>query len=259
MLRLALVSLVFAAVIALPSCAYPRRATSLSEVHSTAGGPGEPANVYAMTIVSAQVPERNRGNSNWDDGGGAPDPFVRVYRDDQLIFESSTADDTIAPVWNQELPHNIEIPPDCSFRLEVWDRDAVGADPVGIYRGHGRPPNALPGVDARILLEGESYLTIHLGEPHAHRGIGISAFEVRGSELVVISVEAHSPAGRAGIVPGDRITSIGGRAVSELGQQQATGALSMAAERHQNLSVISAGQTQAREVELDHGYVWLTM
>jgi membrane-associated protease RseP (regulator of RpoE activity) len=182
-----------------------------------------------------------------------------VYRDDQLVFESRTMDDTIAPEWNEDLPHNIEIPPDCAFRLEVWDRDAVGADPVGIYRGHGRPPNALPGVDARILLEGESYLTIHLDEPHAHRGIGISGFEVHGSELVVISVEEHSPAGRAGIVPGDRITAIGGRAVSELGQQQATGALSMAAERHQNLSVISSGQTQAHEVELDHGYVWLTM
>ena len=182
MLRTAVLSLLLLALLALPSCAYPRRATSLSEVHTTqSGGPGEPSNVYWMTIVSAQVPERNRGNSNWDDGGGAPDPFVRVYRDDVLVFESSTQDDTIAPEWHQDLPHNIEIPPDASFRLEVWDRDAVGADPIGIYRGHGRPSNALPGVDARILLEGESYLTIHLAEPHAHRGIGISAFEVRGS------------------------------------------------------------------------------
>ena len=259
MVRLALVSLLIAAAIALPSCAYPRRSTSLSEVHTTSGGPGEPSNVYWMTIVSAQVNERNRGNSNWDEGGGAPDPFVRVYRDDVLVFESNTVDNSITPEWNQSLPRNIEIPPGSSFRLEVWDRDAVGADPIGIYRGHGRPSNALPGVDARILLEGESYLTIHLDEPHAHRGIGISAFEVRGSELVIISLEPHSPAGRAGLVPGDRITSIGGRAVSELGQQQATGALSMAAERHQSLSVISAHQSQPHDVELDHGYVWLTM
>lgn len=259
MVRNALATLLCLALFVLPSCAYPRRSTSLSEVHTSAGGPGEPSNVYWMTIVSAQVPERNRGNSNWDDGGGAPDPFVRVYRDDVLVFESRTMDDTLAPEWNQDLPENIEIPPNASFRLEVWDRDAVGGDPVGVFRGHGRPSNALPGVDARILLEGESYLTIHLGEPHAHRGIGISSFEVRGSELVVISVEEHSPAGRAGIVPGDRITAVGGRAVSELGQQQATGALSMAAERHQSISVISAGQSTARDVELDHGYVWLTM
>lgn len=259
MVRSALVTLLLVAAITIPSCAYPRRSTSLSEVHTTGGGPGEPSNVYWMTIVSAQVPDRNRGNSNWDDGGGAPDPFVRVYRDEELVFESSTQDDTTDPAWNQTLPRNIEIPPSASFRLEVWDRDAVGADPIGVYRGHGRPANALPGVEARILLEGESYLTIRLDEPHAHRGIGISAFEVRGSELVVVSVEEHSPAGRAGLVPGDRITAIGGRAVGELGQQQATGALSMAAERHQDLSVISSGQSQAHDVELDHGYVWLTM
>lgn len=259
MLRSGILSLLLALALVVPSCAYPRRSTSLSEVHTTAGGPGEPSNVYWMTIVSAQVPTRNRGNSDWDDGAGPPDPFVRVYRDETLVFESSTQDNTTAPAWNQTLPRNIEIPSSASFRLEVWDRDAVGADPIGIYRGHGRPGNALPGVEARILLEGESYLTIRLDEPHAHRGIGISAFEVRGGELMIVSVEPHSPAGRAGLTAGDRIVSIGGRTVGELGQQQATGALSMASERHQTLSVITHGQSQAHDVELDHGYVWLTM
>lgn len=244
--------------LAIAGCAYPRRATALSPVSAAAGGPGQPHDVWSMRIVSAQVPLRNRGDSNWDDGGGMPDPFVRVYRDDVLVFESRTMDDTIAPVWNEDLPRNIEVSSSSSLRLEVWDRDAVGGDPVGIYRGHGLPSNALPGVEARILLEGESYLTIRMDDPNAHRGVGISAFEVRGSELLVVEVEEHSPAGRAGIVPGDRIVSIGGRTVAELGSSQATGALSMAGERHQVLGVLDATGDE-REVELDHGYVWQTM
>jgi hypothetical protein len=211
-----------------------------------------------MRIVSAQVQRRNRGDSDWDDGDGMPDPFVRVYRDDVLVFESHTVDDTLAPIWNEDLPRNIELSSNSSLRIEVWDRDAVGGDPIGIYRGHGLPGNALPGVEARVLLEGESYVTIRLDDPSAHRGVGIRTFEVRGSELVVLEVEAHSPAGRAGIVPGDRIVSIGGHRVAELGGSQATGALSMAGERHQVLSVIDATGDE-REVELDHGYVWLTM
>ena len=243
---------------ALAGCAYPRRSTALSPVQAEAGGPGQPHDVFSMRIVSAQIPARNRGDSNWDDGGGMPDPFVRVYRDDELVFESQTISDTLAPEWNEDLPRNISMSSRASLRIEVWDRDDVGGDPVGIYRGHGLPGNALPGVEARILLEGESYVTIRLDDPTAHRGVGITTFEVHGNELLVIDVESHSPAGRAGIVAGDRIVSIGGRSVSELGSSQATGALSMAGERHQVLGVIDATGDE-REVELDHGYVWLTM
>ncbi len=239
-------------------CAYPRRSTALSPVHAEAGGPGQPHDVWSMRIVSAQIPLRNRGDSNWDDGGGMPDPFVRVYRDEVLVFESRTIDDTIAPEWEQDLPRNIEVSSSSALRIEVWDRDAVGGDPVGIYRGHGLPGNALPGVEARILLEGGSYVTIRMDDPAAHRGVGVRMFEVHGSELLVVEVEAHSPAGRAGIVAGDRIVSIGGRPVSELGGSAATGALSMAAERHQVLGVLDATGDE-RDVELDHGYVWLTM
>ncbi len=253
----ALAALLFTAL-SIAGCAYQRRSTALSPAHAEAGGPGQPHDVWSMRIVSAQIPPRNRGDSNWDEGGGQPDPFVRVYRNDVLIFESRTIDDTIAPEWNQDLPRNIEIGSNDSLRLEVWDRDTVGGDPVGIYRGHGLPSNALPGVDARILLEGESYLTIRLDDPTAHRGVGIGSFEVHGDELLVVEVEPHSPAGRAGIVPGDRIVSIGGRTVSALGGAQATGALSMASERHQVLGVRDA-RGDEREVELDHGYVWLTM
>jgi hypothetical protein len=254
---LVLVALVLPSL-AVPGCAYPRRSTALSPVQAASGGPGQPSDVWSMRIVSAQIQPRNRGDSNWDDGGGLPDPFVRVYRDDVLVFESRTVDDSIAPVWNQDLPRNISMSSRASLRIEVWDRDDVGGDPVGIYRGHGLPGNALPGVDARILLEGESYVTIRLDDPNAHRGVGITSFEVRGNELLVIEVEAHSPAGRAGIVVGDRIVTIGGRSVSELGSSQATGALSMAGERHQVLGVMDATGDE-REVELDHGYVWLTM
>lgn len=257
-LRRPLAFLLCAASLALVSCAYPRRSTALSEVQVEAGGPGQPSDVWWMTIVDAQIPQRNRGDSNWDEGGGPPDPFVRVYRDDVLVFESSTQDNTIHPAWNQSLPRNIEIPSDTDFRIEVWDRDAVGADPIGIYRGHGRPGNALPGVDARILLEGESTVTIRLEEPHAHRGVGISAFEVHGDSLLVLGVEEHSPAGRAGIEAGDSITAIGGRTISDLGSNQATGALSMAGERRQSLTVRDAAGDE-REVDLDHGYTWLVM
>jgi hypothetical protein len=253
--------LLLAAAAVLSACAYPRRATSLSPVRSAAfivGPGGTPSDVYSFTVVSAQLPERNRGATQWDDNGGLPDPFVRLYRDDVLVWESPTIDDTLTPQWNASPPRNVHIPRSARIRLEVWDRDAIGGDPVGIWRGVGLPPNARPGIEARVLLEGESFLTIRVDAPQPHRGLGIRLFEVHDGDLEVLEVEPYSPASRAGIVPGDRIVGIGNQTVSQLGGNRAAGALSMAVERQETLRVRNR-QGAERTVELDRGYVWLIL
>ncbi len=254
--------LVFLAAIAiLPACAYPRRTTSLSPVRAgtTSVGPGgTPGDVFHFTAVSAQLNELNRGATQWDDGGGLPDPFMRVYRDDVLVWESPTVDDTLRPEWNASAPRNIRFPAGARMRLEVWDRDTLGGDPVGIWRGIGLPPNVRPGVEGRVLLEGESYLTVRVDTPQPHRGVGIRLFEVHDGDLQVIEVEPFSPAARAGIVAGDRILAIGDQTVSQLGSSRAAGALSMAAERQEGLRVRNA-QGVERSVTLDRGYVWLIL
>lgn len=244
---------------ALAGCVYPRRSTSLSAV--TAAGAstlGAPDHAYRVTIVSAQTGATRRGALDWDDGGGMPDCFVRIYRNDELVFESERVNDSIRPEWNETLPRNLEVPDGARIRLEVWDADTLGADPVGVWRGVGMPANAESGVDARVLLEGESWLTIRLEDPRPHRGIGIRVFELRGDSLAVVEVEPHSPAGRAGIVVGDAIVAIGGRAVSSIPENDAVTALSLAADRNEALRVRSASGSE-RVVELDHGFTWLVM
>lgn len=252
---------VLALLVVLPACAYPRRTTSLSPVRTTSttvGPGGTPGDVFSFTVVSAQVPQQNRGATQWDDNGGLPDPMVRVYRDDVLVWQSPTLNDTLAPEWNATAPRNIRIPATARMRIEVWDADELGGDPVGIWRGVGMPPNARSGVDARILLEGESYLTIRVDAPQPHRGVGIRLFEVHDGDLEVLEVEPYSPAARADIVPGDRIIAIGNQTVSQLGSARAAGALSMAAERQEALRVRNR-QGAERTVELDRGYVWLIL
>lgn len=244
---------------AVAGCAYPRRSTSLSPV-SAAGAStlGAPDRTYSITVVSAQTGNLRRGSLSWDDGGGLPDCFVRIYRNDELVFESETIDDSIRPEWNQTTPRNVEVPSGAAIRLEVWDQDTLGADPVGIWRGIGMPANAESGVDARVLLEGESWLTIRLGSPRPHRGIGIRTFELRGDALRVVELEPHSPAGRAGIAVGDDIVAIGGRSVGSIAQNDAVTALSLAADRNEPLRVRGPSGTE-RVVTMDHGYTWLVM
>lgn len=247
---------------ALVACAYPRRTTSLSPVRGasamTTGPGGTPGDVFSFTAVSATLPAQNRGATQWDDNGGLPDPVLRVYRDDQLVWESRVVNDSLQAEWNELAPRNIRFPASARIRIEVWDDDELGGDPVGIWRGIGLPPNARPGVDARILLEGESYVTVRVDPPQPHRGVGIRLFEVHGSDLQIVEVEPFSPAARADLAAGDRIVAIGGQTVSQLGSQRASGALSMAAERQEALRVLNAQGTE-RTVTLDRGYVWLIL
>ena len=239
-------------------CAYPRRSTSLSPLHGRTESDTTPADLWSLTLASAQIPPRARGGRGWDGDSGLPDPFLRIYRDGVLVWESPAVQDSLTPEWNAELPHNFLAPRSAELRFELWDRDEIGADPIGALESRGLPQNVVVGADARVMLEGGAQLSLDLGEPHAHHGVGIRLYEVRGDALVVLEVETYSPAGRAGILPGDAIVRIGEQTVAALGMQRAPGALSMAAEHHESLWVRNA-RGQTREVPLDRGYTWLAM
>lgn len=241
-------------------CVYPRRGTSLTPVRAerTTGTLDAPAHTWQLTVVGAHIRPRKSGDLSWDADDGLPDVYVRIFRDDELVFETPTIDDTLQPEWNATLPRNFRIPPSRRLRIEVWDRDTVGSDPVGIYHHSGLPDNAVPDADARIMLAGGSWLTLRVSAPRPHRGVGIDEYEVRPDALVVVRVLPFSPAGRAGIEPGMRIVGIGEQRVSDLSAVQAASALSMAASRQEGLTVAGPDGME-RYIELDRGYVWLTM
>lgn len=249
-----------ALALGLVGCVYPRRGTSLTPVRSerASGTFNAPPHIWQLTVVGAHVRPRRQGDLHWDDGEGRPDVFVRIYRDGELVHETETIDDSLTPEWDETLPRNVRLPPDRPLRIEVWDRDTVGNDPVGIYDHRGLPETALPDADARLMLEGGSWLTIRVSAPRPHRGVGIEEYEVRPDALVVARVLPYSPAGRAGIEPGDRIVAVGDERVADLNDAQAASALSMAATRDRALTVADEDGDE-REVELDRGYVWLTM
>ncbi len=252
--------LVFCLTLLTIGCVYPRRGTSITPVRNprSAAVMDAPPNVWELTVVGAQVRPRRPGDLSWDDSGGLPDVFVRIYRNEEQIWESETVEDTLTPEWNVVLPRNFRAGATDYLRVEVWDADGVGADPVGIYRNQGLPPTALPGADARLLLEGGSYVTIRVNPPRAHRGLGVEEYVVKPDELEVVRVMAFSPAGRAGLEPGDRIIAVGDQRIADLSDAQAASALSMAVTRHSSLTV-RRGEGPERVVDIDDGYVWLTM
>jgi hypothetical protein len=247
------------AILTLAACAYPRNATTMHAVGPVGLQAEGPEHLWAVQVVDAEIPARKAMGLPWDEDGTPPDVFLRIWVDDRMIWESETRHDTLRPQWNAVLPRNLEIRPEQRLRLELWDRDTgVAADAIGQYAHTGLPANALPGSRTRLALSNGASVTIIWSEPHAYRGVGIRTYELRHDDLRVVEIEGNSPASRAGIRPGDRITAIGGRTVGALGAKEAASQLSLAVERSLELEVTDP-RDQPRKVVLDGGYIWLTM
>jgi len=235
-------------------CFYPKHQTSLTPISRSVSTTGAPDHIYEFTFVSANIEPRQRSGHSWDDGGGLPDAFLRVYRNDTLIWESRTVSDTLNPEFNQRPPSNLRLPSSANLRLELWDSDTGSEDPIGIWQGRGLPPTALPGANARILLEGRTWITIRLRSPRAFRGLGLSEYELRSDYVLVHQVEPNSPAGRAELRSMDRITAIDSRPLSDMRPGEATSQISLAGNGPSRLTIVRDGVEEI--AELDGGYTW---
>ena len=247
-----LVGLLFATA---SGCAYPRKTASLSSVP-----PAEAANVNApgsltrLRFVSAEIPLTARGGLPWDDEGSAADPFIRVYGGGELIFESEPVRDQLRPTFDV-VTEILLLPATQDLEIELWDDDPGVPEPIGTWNGRGLPRTALPGADSRLNLEGGAQLLFRLEPAVVLRGTGVEEYEVQKNALVILSMIELSPAGRAGVRVGDRVTKIDGKTIGELGSDAAAGALSMASSRRSSLTVVHTDGSE-ETVELDGGYTW---
>ena len=239
----------------LVACVHPQRSTSLSPVQDVSNIQAPP-DLIRLSFKSAVIPPRARGDQPWDEDGSPPDPFVRVYRNGELIYESDAASNSLQPRFEDAISENVILPRTAEVRIELWDSEDLRLPkPIGTWRGRGLPPTALPGADARITMEGTAELTFRVEPPEAFRGTGITRYELRRDELFVDAVIRFSPAGRAGLDHGDRIIAIDGQPIADLGQDPAASALSMASSRQTPMTVIHT-DGRREDVRLDNGYVW---
>jgi hypothetical protein len=247
------------AIMMAAGCAYPRRTTPLTPVTGQPDSLNQPDDVWQLTILGAQVPPRQRSGLAWDGEDGGPDPFVRLYRAGELVWESDPVEDTLKPEFEQTLATNVWLPDDRKLRFELWDADRLGKDPIGVWRGRGLPESALPGAEARLLTDSRANLVFRIDPPKRYRGSGIRRYEVRSSTLRVLEVIERSPAGRAGIDKNSKITSIEGRSISELGEKRAASSLAQLGTKNGGTLTVQHPEGQRERVRLDGGYVWPVM
>ena len=254
-MRVMLWTLVLAVV---SGCAYSRRETLAYAAPPASEGQSyeEPSGLWSFRLIGADLPPFKGAGLPWDSDGTAPDPYLKLILGERVVFETPVRENTLRPEWNVTLPRNIYVSSSTRFRIEVWDRDSASSDPAGAVTRTGLPGSALPNAAARLPLDNLGAVTLMLSSPRPSRGVGLR-FEVHGDHLLVLGVEPFSPAARAGVKTGDRITSIGGTTVDSLGGDKAATQLSLAADRGTELTLVTGKST--RTAALDRGFLWLSM
>jgi hypothetical protein len=237
-------------------CAYPRRATPLQAVSPELARTAEPPeHMWRFVLVRADIPPQKRSGLPWDDDG-KPDPYLKLVVDGRKVWESPKLENELHPRFDASPPYNLALDRHKRIRLELWDADGMAADPIGIYEGRALG-DAIVGANTTIKLEGGATVTVRVEPPQPHQGTGIALYEVRKNALVVLKVVPNSPAARAGLSAGDRITAVNGKLVDHFEPGQAESALALAAQQASELTVERDGNY--RRVTLDGGYVWLSM
>jgi membrane-associated protease RseP (regulator of RpoE activity) len=183
--------------------------------------PGPPEDVYWLSLESAKIPARKI----WDDRGGKPDPFVVLHINGREVMRSASVADSLQPVWKGP-QGNFAFDRADEVVLELVDSDPIRSLPMG--SATLSPPTAeqlaAGKLEVEVMRHGQ--VTLAVAPARAMYGLGFD-YAVFGDEVVVRRVMKHSPAGRAGMRPGDRIVSIGERKVKGMTSSQVKSVLAV--------------------------------
>jgi hypothetical protein len=184
-----------------------------------------PAGLKWLAFKGATVPEQTRDGRKWgsDLGKGGPDPYAILYVNGKPLLKTSTHANTLQPTWPDGPAGNFYIAPTDRFRVELWDSNPINDHPIGI-----KDIKEVSDDDERrseIDVECDTGARVKVAFEPAHSRLGLGFFyELRVGEIVVTRVYKESPAARAGMKPGDQITMLDNKAVSEMktGEVQST-------------------------------------
>src|ERR1041385_4596086 len=93
--------------------------------------PAPPKNLVFIAFTSAKIPSKTRDGRQWDSlGGAAPDPFAKLFLNDRELIRTPVQANTLEPTWPDQTKANYRLPAEGSYRLEVWDSNALNNRPI---------------------------------------------------------------------------------------------------------------------------------
>lgn len=216
--------------------------------------PPPPESLYYLALRGAVVPQRTRGNERWDElGDGAPDPYVKLYLDDELLFTTSTEQDSYAPKWSDAPRQNWVVPVDAVLKVEMWNANPVNDQVICITEVDRLHERATEG-PVMAECEGGAAVEIELRSARPKFGLGFR-YEIRQTGAAVREVLEKSPAERAGLVPGELIDAVNGQSTRGMSAGSLQTLVNMHARQGLKLTVHQEGSA-SRDVEVKEGPIY---
>jgi hypothetical protein len=219
--------------------------------------PPPPEDLYFIVFVRADIPSRTRDGRQWDSlGGSLPDPFAQVFVNDREIIKTPIQSDTLNPTWPNQTAANYPIANGSHVRVEIWDSNPINNHPICVKGMHElRDLVGLVPVD--LECEGGAHVRLRLEPAHAMWGLGF-LYELKTTGVDITRVIAASPAGRAGLKPGDELVEIEGKRVATMEEGDAQSLINANAQTGITLTVRS-GDKDVHEVKVKEGVVYPTI
>jgi hypothetical protein len=216
--------------------------------------PPPPAGLHWLRIVSAQVPEADAAGRRWDDAQGLPDPYVVLLVEGNEVMRTPAVEDSLTPVWSGQ-GGTFDFRAERPITVRLVDDDGVTSQTIG--EAELPPPGPEQRASGSVDLELGPNVQVRLAvrTPPALFGLGMTYRFVAG-QCHVTSLFEHGPAGRAGLVVGDRIDQVGGRPVAELSAAELRSAFLSVPMDGLQLQVVHQAAGTTETVRLPEGPVY---
>jgi membrane-associated protease RseP (regulator of RpoE activity) len=198
------------------SAVYPEVQTPVRSVDKREVEP-PPKDLLWIHFKGAVVPGQTRDGRKWggDLAGHTPDPYAVLFLNGKMLLKTPAQSGTLAPTWPDGPAGNFRLRDGDRFRVELWDSNTLHDHPIGIKEIGALSEEMQATGEAEVECDTGARVRIAFEPAHGRVGLGFY-YELRIGEVFVTRVYEQSPAGRAGVKPGDQILTLDGKPVAKL-------------------------------------------
>ena len=215
--------------------------------------PPPPEDVLYLRFDGASIPKRTVDGREWDNVGGAPDPFAKLLVNGKEIIVTPIESDTLSPKWGDQVRANYRIKRGSAVKVEVWDKNPITSHPIcteDVDDLHGEVSTEHP---YEIVCESGARVRLVVEPAHGRLGLGLF-YELHTERAFVTRVLEESPARRAGLATGDEIQRVQGQDVLTMEEGKLQSLINANASLGVEMTVKREGEV--RQVTLRDGAIY---